>query len=307
MMMLHACVAEPAPPRETADTAGPPEAAALAGACPSATDLGGFTVDAYEDYTAVSGEVDDGVVPASVLTEAVTEGECALYTRENPYCSPSCSGDEVCDTDGTCLPYPLAQDLGRVTIAGLAARVRMDPVEPGNTYFDTTLPHPGFAPGDAVELTTEGADFPSFTLHGYGVTQLIPGEATWTLTAGDATTLTWDAPGGATPAAVELTLSVDQHGATPAQLSCTFADDGAGEVPAGVVTALVDAGVTGYPQGSLVRRTMDRVELDAGCADLRVGWVTRPDDVTVTGHTPCGRDEDCPEGQTCDTAIETCG
>ena len=307
MMFLAACVATPPASQEPADTGDPAQDVELAGACDSSTDLGGFTVDAYEDYTAVSGEVDDAVIPANVLTEAAAEGECALYSRDNPYCSPACAGDEVCDTDGTCLPYPEAQDLGRVTIAGLAARVRMDPVQPGNTYFDTDLPHPGFAPGDAIQLTTEDADFPSFTLHGYGVTELVPTESAWTLTAGETTVLGWDAPAGDTAAAVELTLSVDQHGATPAQLSCTFADDGSGEIPASLVTALVDAGVTGYPSGSLIRRTMDRVELEAGCADLRVGWITRPDDVTVSGHTPCQRDEDCPDGETCDKAIETCG
>ena len=30
-------------------------------------------------------------------------------------------------------------------------------------------------------------------------------------------------------------------------------------------------------------------------------------DIEVVGHTPCKSDSDCPDGETCTLAIETCG
>ena len=60
-----------------------------------------------------------------------------------------------------------------------------------------------------------------------------------------------------------------------------------------------------FPNGSLARRTVDQAEMDPGCVDL-VTQSRRNPPVRVAGFTPCTDDEDCPEGLTCNLAIEIC-
>ena len=68
---------------------------------------------------------------------------------------------------------------------------------------------------------------------------------------------------------------------------------------------LVDAGVTGFPSGSLERRTADRAEAGAGCLDLAVS-IPLDVPVDVVGYTPCVSDEDCPEGMECNEELQIC-
>jgi hypothetical protein len=100
-------------------------------------------------------------------------------------------------------------------------------------------------------------------------------------------------------------INIDQHGITPTALYCTFVDDGEGTVPAALLKTLIGQGVTGFPDGSLTRRTVDSTAVGAGCAELVVSSFLDAD-VNVVGYTPCTNDEMCPEGQHCNEKLERC-
>ena len=311
VMSLVACTEDP---RDTAlvdDTSieglappeGDPATVALVGECPMETHVGAFNVADYGDYTIAEGSVSDGIVPVTVLTPGTAAGDCQLFKRENPFCEGGCESDETCGLDGICVPYPSSLNIGQVTIAGLARDVVMDPIQPGDKYFDTSLPQPAASTGDLLQLRVENSDFGNFDLHGVAVEPLVLPEETVVLEQGKDLTVNWTASPGR--ARIELRLSIDQHGASPSTLVCDFEDDGQGLVPAAAIDALVVAGVTGFPNGSLSRRTLDRAEMDPGCVDL-VTQSRRNPDVRVAGFTPCTDDGDCPEGLTCNQAIEIC-
>jgi hypothetical protein len=289
---------------------GDPASIQLAGRCDQAADLGGFVVEATQDYSVVSGDVSDGVVPMSVLDQVTVSGDCRAMQRNNPYCDPACTAGETCDFDGECVPFPQTVDLGSVTIAGLVADVIMAPVSPGYTYFDTSLSHPAFAAGALIELKTgqgntgAGALDP-VTLHGVGVSPLELSGDTWLLVEGEPLDVRWTAADAGARSEIELRVNIDQHGSSPLSVYCTFADDGEGRVDAALVDLLVRAGVTGFPSGKLARITTDQASVEGGCMDFSVSSPRVPE-VRVDGFTPCHRDEDCPDGQTCNPETEIC-
>ncbi len=298
VLLLVACQgADSGPP---VDETGQLTLDALEGGCEPAERWGGFAVEADESYALVTGIVRDGVVPADVLDRVVSSGECTLWMRTNPYCSPACASDETCNDDGECIPYPLGQDLGTVSVQGLLDPVAMEPVEPDKSYFDTSLPNPPWEEGSVIRLTAG-----NLVLEGVGLAGFIPDEAAWTLVPNTPVTLTWPPPPAGAASTVHLELTIDQHGSTPLMLTCEFADDGAGEVPAELVQQMVTSGVTGYPNGRIGRRTVDKAAWGDGCVDLVVTQPRSPD-VTVSGFYPCTIDDDCPDGLTCDQDLEVC-
>jgi hypothetical protein len=283
-----------------------PATVPLAGVCPDDVHWGAFVIDSNEDYAYVTGVASDGVVPVAVLTEVTRSGECTIWRRENPFCDPGCDPGYTCDLSGACVPYPATQDLGTVSVWGLVQPVSMSPVTPGNTYFDTSLPNPPWVPGNLLELATTGGVYDPVSLHGVAPAGLEPVTLDWVLTAGQPLAIAWDAPTSAVRTEVVLRLRIDQHGLTPSTIECVFADDGAAEVPGDVLDSLMSLGVTGFPAGSIARRTADHADLGAGgCVDL-VASSSRLPLVSVAGYTPCTRDEDCPDGETCNESLERC-
>ncbi len=289
------------------DSAAPePASVPLAGACPMAEDLGGFLVVSGAEDSGVQGAVADGVVPISVLEEIASEGGCALMRRNNPFCDPACDPGETCDFKGDCLPYPSNQDLGTVTITGLASPVELEPVFPGNTYYDTSLPSPPFEAGDLVTLRMPGGVYGPARLHGVGVEAIVPLDEEWSVEAGADMIVHWQAPTAAVSRGeIALSLNIDQHGTSPGTLLCSFEDDGEATVPAAVLQTLVDTGVTGFPSGALQRRTQDHADLTVGCMDLTLSSSSNVD-VDVIGYTSCISDADCPEGQECNEELQIC-
>lgn len=290
-----------APPPANLD----PATVALRGACALAYDFGGFEVAATDEKTEVAGAVANGVVPERVLEQTAAAGDCVVLRRNNPYCEPACDPGYTCDFDGTCLPYPSNMELGTVSVGGLVQAVSMTATFPGNTYFDTTLPHPGFTAGDVVYLEMPGGTYGPATM--FGVAPESVGAApTWAVDPSAALVVTWPAPTlPVVRSTARLTVSIDQHGITPSLLQCDFADTGEGTVPVEAVAALVSGGVTGFPSGSLSRRTADSLPAGEGCMDLVVSWTTTAT-VSVEGHTPCVSTDDCPDGQDCNLELQTC-
>lgn len=292
---------------DDSDTSTGPE---LAGACPLESRLGGFQAVDDGEYGYTEGTVADAILPVSVLEVVATEGDCVLYRKNNPFCTPTCTGTDTCDYNGECIPYPVNQSLGTVSISGLAVPIAMEPVVPGNLYFATDVPYPPWSGGELVTLTSEPADLPALTLEGVAPMPFTPGDTLWTLTAGQPLTAHWDAPAGPVRTKVELQLLIDQHGNAPGSLRCNFDDDGEATVSAAMLDQLRGLGISGFPSGKLTRQTIDSTTVDlgggeSGCADFAVR-MPRGIKVTVSGHIPCKKTADCPSPMVCDVPNETC-
>ena len=282
------------------------DADALDGECPDAVQWGGFLIDANEDYAWVAGSLSNGIVPVTVLTPVLESGDCAIWRQENPYCDGGCDSGYTCDLTGECVPYPVTQDLGTVTVTGLVQAVSMDPVNPGYNYYDTSLPNPPWVAGEPLTLQTGGGAYDPVTAYGVAPVTLVPVTMAWQITPGEPLPIEWDAPTEAVRTELILHLRIDQHGTTPSSIVCIFEDDGAAEVPADALEMLMSAGVTGFPAGDLARRTADATDIgDGGCIDF-VATSSHLATIGITGYTPCTRDQECPEGTTCNEDLERC-
>ncbi len=288
------------------DTSLAPATVPLSGECAMEDDYGGFVVEAYEDYSIISGTVADSVVPVTILEDIGAEGDCRMLRRNNPFCDPACAAGETCDFDGSCITYPANQDLGEVSVVGLGKSVVMEGVVPGYTYFNTSLPHPAFASGDLIELQMPSGTYGPVTLHGVGVDQLSVTAETWEVEESQDLAVEWAAPSGdVVRSEIILQINIDQHGTSPSTIYCTFEDDGQGTVPASLIDQLVNQGVSGFPNGSLTRRTADSTAIGDGCMDFLISS-PREVSVNVVGYTPCISDLDCPDGQTCNLDLQIC-
>jgi hypothetical protein len=274
--------------------------------CAQEDRLGGFEATVLDEYSGIQGAVANGVVPASITSNEMEQGGCTLWKTHILICDPPCTAEETCDFDGTCVPFPLNQDVGTVTVDGLDKDIAMEPREPGNNYFDADVPHPIFdSNNQVVEMKTTAGYLNEITLKGAGSNAIKPQADAWIVTPGEDFTVSWDAPPSDTRAAVVLRLSVDQHGSTPTVLECVFEDTGEGMVPSAVIDGLIGAGVTGYPNAGLTRGTVDSVQVAQGCVEFAVKSYLSVD-VSVSGYIPCTGPGTCPEGMTCNLETFLC-
>ncbi len=303
LLLTAACtVDDTAQDSDAPDTTPDPATVELGGACPLETDFGGFEVGG----DGVQGVVADGVVPIAILEEIAAEGDCQLMRRNNPYCDPACDPGFTCDFDGECVTYPVNQDLGIVSISGLLSPVELEPVFPGNTYFDTSLESPPFEAGALVALDMPGGVYGPAVLYGVGVEPLQALDDEWSVESGVDLLVRWEPPAGEiSRGTIAMSLNIDQHGTTPGTLWCSFEDDGEGTVPAGILATLVETGVTGFPSGALSRQTQDQAAAGEGCMDLTVSSSLSVA-VDVIGYTPCISDADCPDGYECNEEMQIC-
>ncbi len=305
-VLLIACPSAGDPSDEPPVTLPAPDAVVLDGPCPLAERYGHFAIEDYAAYTVVQGQVADGVVPVSILEEVYSDDRCSLLKRNNPFCDPGCASNEACDFDGTCVPFPAAQDLGTVRADGLLQTVTMEPAMPGYNYFSTSLPHPATTPGSTVRIRSGEGTWAPFELWGVGVDPLVMAEdVTWTVQEGADIDVEWTAPSGTPWGEIAFELTIDQHGTSPASLHCAFDDTGSATVPAASVNALLDAGVSGWPSATLTRRTVDSAPVGAGCAELVVAS-PRPGEVRLADYTPCDASTPCPQPMQCDLARGLC-
>jgi hypothetical protein len=274
--------------------------------CAPETRVGEFRIELVADpapgFTSVGGQIAAGLVPGDVPELLQSAHDCRLFRRRRLFCDPPCGPAETCGADGRCIAYPVNQDVGAITVSGLAHDVRMRPTATSR-YFYTSLPYPGFQPGASIQLRAEGGRLAPFTLRGAGVTPLVVAAELQTLEMGRAFEVTWTAD--SSPARIGVTINIDQHGTTPATLACDVADTGATSVPADLVTTLIASGTSGYPRLTISRHTADSTTLTPGCVQLTVeAAVARP--LQITGHTPCMRDSDCPAGTSCNQTLQSC-
>jgi len=285
------------------DDAGPPDESS-GKACDPASRLGGFRVANEETYTTVDGNVQSKVVTSIKSALVGNEAGCELVKRSYPFCDPACESGQVCTVDGTCVSEPKSLNLGTVSITGLAAPVSMEPVQPGNRYFDTSLPMVGFDAGAKVRLRTSKADLAALDMNAVGVVPLELLDSTFVVERDKPLLVRWKKASEG-KGEIRVTVNVDQHGSSPVTLECVAADVGSHEIPAKLVSALLDAGVTGFPTGHVFRESYDSTEVKKGCVDFAVAS-HRLAKISVVGHTPCMRPADCKAPQICEIAINTC-
>ena len=284
-----------------------PDVAFVAPRGPCALDarVGSFAIEKQAQFGVVQGSVTDGVVPTAIPRLALEDGACRLLERRTLACIPACVGAETCGEDGACIPYPRQVSVGTVVITGLTKETTMSPLQPGNTYFAPGADNPPYAVGSEIALTAAGGgELATFSLFGLGSEPLLQ-PPSWQLVAGRDFDVTWPAPTSDVASTVLIELTIDQHGASPLTLSCEFPDTGSAVIPSGIIDRMIDSGVSGFPNGRLMRRTTDHVDLHVGCVELVVGSPLAAD-VSVAGFTPCNTSAECPSGQTCNVALQRC-
>lgn len=263
--------------------------------------VGQFLVTLDAEFTSVEGKVEDGVTPSLIPSELQREGECRLVTLPNLLCNPECTpSTQTCGQNNQCLPLPQAHDVGTVTVTGLARAVEMTPNATTGNYRPgpPALPHPGFAPGADLRVSTSGGDYEPFQLRGWGISVLdVPNPIN--VSEGQPATITWAPPADPGPARVYAELNVNNHGSSNTKIECDFADTGTGVIPASLVDALIARGATGFPTITLARRTATSVDIAPGCVQFLV-TSGGEFDVTLSGLISCNDDDSvCPQGQTC--------
>jgi hypothetical protein len=263
--------------------------------------VGQFLVTLGDGFTSVEGKVEDGVVPSLIPTELQRAGECRLVTLPNLLCDPGCTpATQTCGDNNQCLPIPQAHDVGTVTVTGLARDVQMTPNAATGNYRPgpPALPHPGFAPGADLRISTSGGDYEPFQLRGWGISALeLPDPIA--VSEGQPATISWAPPADAGPARVYAVLNVNNHGSSNTKIECDFADTGTGVIPAALVDALIARGASGFPTITLQRRTATSVDIPPGCVQFLVSSGGEFD-ITLSGLVSCDDDDSvCPEGQTC--------
>jgi hypothetical protein len=276
----------------------------LDAACDPERRYGGFTVEAAAAGSYVEGRVADGVLPADVPEVVLVDGACRLQRRPNPFCDPTCAPGTACAPGGSCVAYPLNQDLGTLTLAGLGDDVVLDPVVPGSTYAVDGLP--AIEEGAGVALDMPAGVYGPALLHGLGVGEIVSLDSGWSLDPAEDLEVRWEPP--AIPdarATIAIRVAIDVHGATPGTLHCDLEDTGSASISSTIVAGMIESGVTGFPSAFIERRSADSAPAGAGCMDLLVRSSSQVP-VDVVGHTPCTGDEDCPAEQDCDEAMQTC-
>ena len=276
----------------------------LAGPCleDGSDRIGGFEIAHWDKFSTVTGNVASGVLPTAILDPKEEGSECMLFKKDYPFCDPGCEAGFVCDDFGECIPYPTNQSLGSVAVHGLLASLTLEP-DGSNYYWDTAVPFPMFYAGDLISIEAAGDEIEGFTLRSIGVDFLEFDSVDWVIVEGEDLHISWISSPNANR--VVFDLNVDQHGNSPVSMICDTPDDGELTIESNLLDTLMLYGVSGFATATARRQVADSVHLDAGCVDLLALHHVNGN-LLVKGHTACTSDEDCPKGEHCEVAINTC-
>jgi hypothetical protein len=199
-------------------------------------------------------------------------GPCRLYQmKEGAFCDPPCGPEEQCTHSAGCVPFPVPQDLGKVTVTGLTDPVEIDTPKGGlKKYSYYEFEGDPFLPGSFIEMTAAGLDLPGFTLHGLGVDKPAFTHTEWLLESGVPIEIEW-VP-SELPSTIFLWIMADLHGVTPVRLVCELEDTGAFTISGEIVAEIFKYPMldTAIPAVSLARHTVDSIENKKGCIEFEV-------------------------------------
>lgn len=270
--------------------------------CSADSRVGTFIIELGDGFTSVRGQVYDAVTPRDVPVEVAAEGDCRLLTAPTVLCNPGCDvSSQVCAPGNQCQAKPQPHDLGRISVRGLLVPLRMEANAVTKAYANPAsarLPHPGFAPGASVQLSSTGGDYEPISLLGWGVTGVAGVAELVPVRAGSPLELSWQPPEDPGPARIQLNLNINHHGSSSNWIECDVPDVGAAAVPATLIDALLARGQSGYPTLTLTRRSVSSVAIEPGCVELQVASTT-VSDVQLEGLQSCSSPADCQPGQLC--------
>lgn len=250
---------------------------------------------------------------------AETEGDCELLIPNVPFCDPGCGAD-ICRPGNECIPYPVGQNVGQVTLSGVqleSGETSLVLKEVAKNYQpppNTSFAFPPFAEGDEVSVVAVGADYPGFELVAPAVAPLVFTSDDFALEEGKAFELTWEAAADSDQSRVHLKLDLSHHGGTKGKIECDTADDGALTISSEMMTELIGLGVAGFPTIELTRQSSATASIPQGRVELVVSAFAGQG-VTIAGvesctQTTCEDSADsqcipCPEGLMCQSDL-TC-
>lgn len=317
IMLSIACIATGCSDGATAPDAnltsdGDPKGGPLLGAftvtlvAPHADGNGGVT----EGVTTFFGKVYDGPTPQGTLwTQVETSNGCTLVTPSVPFCATPCGSTAVCTAANTCTPYPKSQAVGTIKVTGVKSNVgtafEMSPVVNGyQPAADVNLQYPAFGDGDTLTLSAGGSSFAgAFATQTTGIATLSISNSPLELKAGQPLTVQWPA-GQNSNTRIDVKLDISHHGGTKGKIECEVADTGALTIAASMIDKLVALGTAGFPSIELTRRTKGYAPVATGHIEFIAASMAEVP-VTVPGVISCTGNENCPQGQTCQSDL-TC-
>lgn len=207
--------------------------------------------------------------PIQLEAPTDTVDGCAFYGPSPALCEPACTGGELCDIHGECLPYDEPIAAGTITISGTTPVVALEPTQFNTYYSQENLPGL-FGPSDPLTVDIEGeGELAGFQIQTLGIPVLeLP---TTNLTAVETVglTMSW------TPTDVdgaEFVLHMDNdHHAGPESVECVVpASAGTLTVPPAILDQLIlagEAGIGTYIENAWVQlRRRGTIETARGCA-----------------------------------------
>jgi hypothetical protein len=302
------------PPAGGGGTGGAAPEPATAGAafthrpCERANRVGGFAVQLVAEkpeddpptpaFAAVTGGVRDRIDPREVWQEVQKDGACKVVNLPLLTCTPNCSGAQVCAGANRCVPAPLGQDVGAVSVTGLSSPLMPAALDKGYYAPFPAGRYPPYAAEAEVKLMAAGGAYGPFSLAGRGITPLVFKPSGLRVANDQPLALTWTAPPQPGSARIEVALDIAHHGGIGARVECDLPDTGSYTIPGALITKLISFGTAGFPTITLSRRTVDSTTIAPGCVEFAVASsVERP--VEVEGVISCGEDLPCPGGRPC--------
>jgi hypothetical protein len=283
----------------------PPDAPPPYRPCDQAARVGGFEIRLVDPgyhppFTGISGVVHNAVDPWTVWTEVAAEGECQVMVGRMLRCDPPCGFRRICAPGNSCILEPSSQNLGIVTVTGLAREVVLQPILGTgmySAYLDPGTVFPPAAPDAEIGLWTGGGVYAPFSLTGFGVEPLrFPGKGL-RVVRGQPLPVEWTPPARPGAARIQIRLELARYAGIAARLRCDVPDTGSTAIPAALIDVLLDRGMSGFPEIGLTRRSVVSTTIEPGCVEFAVSSeLVR--DVEVEGVISCDDDTQCP-GQRC--------
>jgi hypothetical protein len=284
--------------------------------------IGAFQIgiEAATSEVDVLGKVSDAPLSPNVIWELAHEdGDCRVLTPSVPFCDPGCGAD-ICQPGNVCVPYPVGQSVGEVTLSGVqltsgeSELILKEVVKNYQPPPGTMFAFPPFAEGDEVRVHAAGGDYPGFDLATAAVAPLSLTSTDFALEEGKDLALTWEAAGANATSQVHLKLDISHHGGSKGMIECDTADDGELTISGALMTELIGLGVAGFPTVELTRVSTASASTAEGRVELKVSAFAGQS-VTVAGFdscnaTTCDDPEDpncvpCPDGLECQSDL-TC-
>lgn len=271
---------------------------------PSGTLFGSTLVELFPEdgYATVTAQFFDAPPPPINAVEVKQEQSgCKLLTPV--ICSPTCAAGSYCSSAKQCVAKPAAIGAGKLKVEGLSGMsLELDPTPPMMNYSGPTLqPFPPCTEGSDVTAKSDKFSTGIKCIAPLTLTSAVP----IPVKTGQATHITWKAPGVANISRVQIALEIAHHGGYKGEIDCDVPDTGSFDIPAPLVTELINLGLAGYPSVAVTRQASNAA---ANEPEARLTMPSRVEVEVDTGVISCGAASSppCANGTTCDQTLKIC-